>query len=400
MTEVVRTSWGERISKSVGGILFGVVLFFGSFVLLWWNEGSQDLSKVAKEAVLIESTQAAPESAQGGIVAIAGIVDTPSLLGDNLFLKPAKYLRVNRSTEVFAWQEDVTSTTKKDAVGGGETTTKEYSYKTGWVSTARSSSDFNAKEKAAWESKYGVRIDNSKARNRYFQDYNGYADVIQMGNYSMDGKSIAVPSSHPLNNLDKAVELRAQGGINPVINGDMIFLRKGGDSGDNVGDERLRYSVLESGFKGTAFGKLTGSTLEPFLSKGKGADVLKNKATLFRIFASDKEAAIEKLHGEYVFWKWILRLIGFLMMWIGLGLILDPISKVLDIVGVVGSVSKFVVSAVTFAVTLSFSVITMIVGALAHNVIGLIVTLVLVVGIVVFVVMTAKKKQPAPVKTV
>jgi len=34
-----RTRWFSRIGESIKGLLFGGVLFLGSFPLIWWNEG-------------------------------------------------------------------------------------------------------------------------------------------------------------------------------------------------------------------------------------------------------------------------------------------------------------------------------------------------------------------------
>ena len=39
-TKVTRQGFGSRLGGAIKGILFGIVLFFGSFVLLWWNEGN------------------------------------------------------------------------------------------------------------------------------------------------------------------------------------------------------------------------------------------------------------------------------------------------------------------------------------------------------------------------
>ena len=38
-TEVTYQSWGSRMSSSIGGVCIGVLLFFGSGGLLFWNEG-------------------------------------------------------------------------------------------------------------------------------------------------------------------------------------------------------------------------------------------------------------------------------------------------------------------------------------------------------------------------
>ena len=54
-TEVTRKGYGTRIGESITGILFGLILFIASFVLIFWNEGRYDLSKLARTAVEIEA---------------------------------------------------------------------------------------------------------------------------------------------------------------------------------------------------------------------------------------------------------------------------------------------------------------------------------------------------------
>ena len=39
-TETTRISYGQNIRDSFVGVLFGIILFFASFILLWLNEGN------------------------------------------------------------------------------------------------------------------------------------------------------------------------------------------------------------------------------------------------------------------------------------------------------------------------------------------------------------------------
>ena len=38
-TEVTRTGYFGRIGNAIKGVIFGIVLFFVSFIILFWNEG-------------------------------------------------------------------------------------------------------------------------------------------------------------------------------------------------------------------------------------------------------------------------------------------------------------------------------------------------------------------------
>ena len=77
---------------------------------------------------------------------------------------------------------------------------------------------------------------------------------------------------------------------------------------------------------------------------------------------------------------WILRLVGFLLMWIGLGLCFGPITAFLDVLPFLGSAGRFVISMAALPVALVLSLITILISILAHNLLALIVVLGLLIG--------------------
>lgn len=138
--EVEVTSWVDRIVNSFLGMVLGVVLFFGSFFLLYWNEGRVDLSPVARTAVEISATTI-DKSAQGNLVSMTGILTSPQLLSDDLFIKPGKYIALNRDVDMFAWVEHKETKTQKNN-GGSETKITTYTYAKEWTASPEDSSSF------------------------------------------------------------------------------------------------------------------------------------------------------------------------------------------------------------------------------------------------------------------
>lgn len=392
MVEVTHSNWSDRIGKSVGSIIIGVVLFFGSFALLYWNEGGVELSKIAKMAADIDATKDAGTN-DGKFVCINGEVSANEEIGDDMMFIPGKYLLVNRKVQVYAWTEREKSETKKDAVGGGETTTTYYYYEKQWVSKAENDSSFNQSEKHDYESKIGNRVDNTKAVDRVVEDGSKKVETVIMGKYTMDTSSLTLPSAKDVDNLEGKVDLsKLSSSYRKEIKSKYVYIRKSsGESGDNVGDEKVSYSVVKYPFQGCAFGKLDGTSLKTY-----NIDVaMKNKDTLFRLFDTDRESAIKIMHFEFVFWLWLCRIGGFLAMFIGLMFIFGPISTVLDIVGVVGSVSRFLINIILFFVSLGLSIVTIIVSAIVHNLIVLIIVLAVIVGLIIFFLVSQKKKGGA-----
>ncbi|MEN9245437.1 MAG: hypothetical protein Q6J78_01870, partial [Thermostichales cyanobacterium SRBZ-1_bins_19] len=62
----------------------GIVLFLGSFWVLFWNEGRVNLSHVAARATAIPAT-GAPTVAVGSLVSVSGPITSTELVGDNAF---------------------------------------------------------------------------------------------------------------------------------------------------------------------------------------------------------------------------------------------------------------------------------------------------------------------------
>jgi sulfite exporter TauE/SafE len=75
-----------------------------------------------------------------------------------------------------------------------------------------------------------------------------------------------------------------------------------------------------------------------------------------------------------------MRLVGFLMMWIGMSLSLGPINAVLDILPFLGNMSRTMIGVGTFVPALAMSVLTIIISIIAHNVFLLAGLFILIVG--------------------
>ena len=379
--EVVYSNWFERLGKSFVGVLIGICLFFGSFVLLYWNEGNLDVSKYAKTAVDVQA-DAATGTADGKLVAIFGKVESDELLDDEFFLKKGKYLLVERLAEIYAWQEHKEEKTKKDMAGGGSTTEITYTYEKKWMRANDVRTDFHKPE----------GHDNSLAENPLLTDADARVQVVKMGRYTMSTTGLTLPAATPLADLEKALTLKSIGRYRPEIRDGYVYLKKHGPSLPEVGNERVIYKVLPYPFNGTAFGKLSGNNLQSFTITGTGGETLKHDEILFRIFASDKEQALATMHEEFVTMLWFFRVIGFIAMWFGAMLVLDPLSTVLDIVGVVGSVSRFLINSVLFVTTLILSAVTVVISMITHNLFILLLVVAAIIGLMLFIVISRKSK--------
>ncbi len=369
-SEVSYRGLGDNLVESIKGVLVGLVLFAASFPLLWWNEGRTDISTVAKKAAAMKPDGSTKAAGEGKLVAVTDALKPEGTLGDPDFLKPGNYVQLRRESEMYAWVEKVTKKEEKK-VGGGTKETKTYTYDKQWTSRPEKSDDF----------RYPEGHDNPPL-TVHGQSWS--APKATVGAYGFVPDDIQLPSSRPIS-LTSEIVLPGK----HKKNGDYLFLGRGTLEQPVLGDVRVSFKGIEGGRKVTAYGKQEGLTLIAYMHEGKDK--------LYRVVDGTHEEAIAALHGEHTTMTWILRLVGFLMMWFGLALVLGPIQAVLDILPFLGSTSRALTGIVLFPVALVLTGVTVLVAIVAHNPILLIGVIVLVVGGAAFMIQrkSAKKKAAA-----
>ncbi len=154
-----------------------------------------------------------------------------------------------------------------------------------------------------------------------------------------------------------------------------------------LGDVRVTFQAVMPGKQITLYGKRTGTTVVAFVNE--------KDDKLFRAYPGTHEQAIAGMHGEHVMQTWIVRIGGFLAMWIGLGMILSPINAVLDIVPFIGSAGRAITSIAMFPVALILSGVTILVSIVAHSTILLVLTILVFAGGLTALIMIKRKKAPA-----
>lgn len=368
-TTTTTTGYGTRIGKSFGSAIAGILMFFGAFGLLYWNEGRTDLSSIAKSAIELPAGAVSTDAAvQGKLVSASGVVTSTETLGDDLYLKPGNYLAVDRKAEMYAWVETKSEKSQTN-VGGSETTQTTYDYAMDWTSSPQPSSEFQ----------YPADHENPDVA---VESNSFVVESLTVGSYTVTG-DVDLPSTSALPLKKELVSL--SGGAK--LSGDYVFLGTGTVTSPKLGDTRVSYSVLDSGFDGTVFGKLTNSKIS------KSVDADGNE--LYRVFAGSRDEAIATLHSEFVTMGWVLRVVGFLMMWLGLAAVLGPLATLLDILPFLGSTTRFLVLVITFPVALILSAITIIVSMILHSLIAVIIVLALVIAGLILLAKISRKKAIA-----
>ena len=351
---VTRTGWFSNIINSFVGVLFGIILFLVAFPVLWFNEGRTNMATVAQSSVLVDGTSVNAQT-EGKQVAVAGTLASNEQLGDPPYLAEGAYVQLNRNVEMFAWVEHKSTDTRKD-VGGSSTTTTTYTYEKQWTSSPDDSDTF---EHPQGHTNPPLPVQSTTI----------VVSSASVGAYAINPADITLPSGQDIRLNSEMVTTNK----NRRLVGNYILLGAGSSDTPQLGDIRISYNGVPANTRAIAFGKQQGATLIPYLTA-------KNDR-LYRVFLNtDRAGAIQEMNTEYTVIGWVLRLVGFLMMWIGLCLCFGPITTFLDVLPFLGSAGRFVVGLVAFPVALVLSIITIVISILAHNILALIVVLGLLIG--------------------
>ena len=130
-------SKGHNFKSGCAVVIFGIILFIGSFVLLWMNEANYvkniKMAKFIKDNVVSVSSNS-PEN-NNKLVHYSGKITTNEILAD-------EYIKVNtpaldRKVEMYQWKEN------KYTSGSGSSKRREYRYQKVWSEHPISSTNFH-----------------------------------------------------------------------------------------------------------------------------------------------------------------------------------------------------------------------------------------------------------------
>ena len=122
---VEKKSYGKRILDSFVGVLIGFLLFIGSFIVLFINEGRENLANYARQASEYNQGETYEEN---DLVYIVGSLSATNFAADN-YLKEDGYIYLERIVEMYAYIEDEHTKTK-EKLGGSTESIYTYSYTT------------------------------------------------------------------------------------------------------------------------------------------------------------------------------------------------------------------------------------------------------------------------------
>lgn len=373
-TEVTSEGWFSRLLSSIKGVVTGLIIFLIAFPLLFWNEGravkrAKDLSQ-GRGALVSISADKVEQANEGKLVHLSGIAETDATLSDSEFQVTAEnVLALRRVVEMYQWQENKRTETRKK-VGGKKETVTTYDYEKVWSETEINSSSF---KKSAGHRNPG---------NMAFESKTERADKVTLGAFELGGLAQQINTWSPLS-VDRELNMRAGRPLR-LVNGGYYF---GKDPGNpDIGDLRISFKVIEP-LEVTVVAVQSGESFKAF--EGDSG------STIFRLSPGEHTAdqMFEAMESENTTMLWVFRIVGFLMMAAGISAVFKPLVVVADVVPIFGDMLEFGIGLVAFVLAAPLALITIAIGWVAYRPIVGIGLLVVAVGILVGGFMLAKSRK-------
>ncbi|MCP3849612.1 MAG: hypothetical protein GY694_05160 [Gammaproteobacteria bacterium] len=339
-TEVSSQSWFSRIGQSIKGIFFGLILFVVAFPVLFWNEGRAINTQKSLEegAAAVVSIEAQPVHTQneGKLVHLSGQANTTDTLEDTQFNIKTQAIKLSREVKIFQWQEHTESKTEKE-MGGSTKTTKTYTYSKGWSSYLKSSSSFKHPQ------------GHENPTHIPFQESNWHAKSVSVGDFALN--HALIKEINGSNQVKLSNDNLPSGSKATLIDGEIYI---GDPNEPQVGDLRITFHEVKPQPVSIIAAQSGHSFTNYMTSTGKAIQLLNvGKVTARQMFDSELD--------KNTLLTWGLRVLGFFIMFIGLTLILKPLSVLGDVVpfignlieggaGLVSGIISFILTLITVAI--------------------------------------------------
>jgi hypothetical protein len=374
-TEVTSQSWFSRLGGAFKGILFGLLLIVGGIVLIFWNEGrAVETARTLEEGAgaVVSLADARPDPAnEGKLVHVTGPAKAGGELEDAEFGVKAAALRLRRLVEMYQWRESSHSE-KKKKLGGGEETKTTYTYKKEWADTLISSGGFKKPE------------GHQNPGTMPFEKVDLFSSDATLGQFRLPRSLISRIDQSvkaPVDPTTLPAGLSARG---KAIDG--IYYRGKDPAQPAIGDLRVSFratlpteiSVIAAQIKDT-FG--------PYAAKAGGSIELLREGT------HAAAAMFQAAQTENSQLTWILRAVGFILLFIGFSLVLRPLSVLVDIVPFLGNLMEVGVGIVAFLLAAPLALVTVAIAWLVARPLLGIGLLVAAAGLVILLRMRWKQKS-------
>ena len=388
VTETTTESWGSRLGGSIKGVLAGGLIFLAGFPILFWNEGNavktaRAIDEGEGACVSLESNAKVDPEMEGKFVHMSGKADTKDVLVDDVFGVSNTAIRLERKVEMFQWIED-SKTQEKKKLGGSVEKTTTYTYRQAWVDHAIDSSGF----KEQGHNNPGAMEFESEKRE---------AANVTFGAFRLSEKQISKIGSEKAFAFPNSFTCKV---ARVQISGTTIYVPEAGTrnneknnrnvlSQPRVGDMRVNFSVVLP-HDISLIAKQKGDTFVDYTAKnGKKLNYLTDGV-------EDAAAMFATARTNNAIMTWLIRLGGFIVMFIGLGMVFKPLSVLADVLPILGDIVEIGTGLVAGVIAFFCSLVTIAIAWIFYRpVLGIL--LLVGAGALIFWLVKKRRAKAAPV---
>ena len=410
-------SWFSRLGGAFKGVLIGLIIFIIGFPVLWNNEhdavrNTNALNELQKVTIDVGKPEIQAEN-EGKPVFMTGPAATQDVLTDPIFGISENAIRLSREVEIYQYVEQQHSETKKKMGGGTETVTT-YTYEPAWVQAPIDSNTFENPDARTTCRNVGImrfQDDELMAANVSFGAFKFGPEIIaKIGGskaYTLapdfqlpqqlkvlgariEGEYVIVPYTAPAtttaNAIDQAVNAVAGAGDANAA-GQAIANAVVPQPVTQIGDLRVKFAITKP-HDVSLIAVQKGDTFTDYTAKNGKKQFLFRDGTHTATDLFEAKAASNKMK------RWFFRAIGFILMYIGMGMVFRPLSVLADVIPFIGTIVGKGTSFVAFIIAAICSLVTIAIAWIAYRPI-LAISLLVVAGACVFLFISKKKAAAA-----
>ena len=396
-TETTSTSYGQRLAGSAKGMIGGLLMFIIGTCLLWWNEGrtvrtAKAIGDAASHVESVADVSRVDASLNGKLIHASAFADTKDTLTDDMFGVRELAIRLDRKVEYYQWVENA-QTKEREKIGGGKETTTTYTYEQKWVDKPVNSAEFKDPQ---YQSANKVLSE--------VEERNEMAQHVTFGAYTLPELFVAsISGSEPVEvrmteeqrfTWDERLHM-----LRPKVNTETSLVHTSANTvylglspnSPQVGDVRVTFTKVPPADI-SLIAQVDGSTFKAYRAKNGQSFSRVQMGTV------GADEMIEQARSENNMLTWVLRLVGVLLIVIGLKGMFGLLPMLFKVLPFLGSIVDAGVGLVSWILGLAWSLIIIAIAWLVFRPIIGISLLVLAIAGIVFLKRRGKKneeKQPA-----
>lgn len=334
--------------------ILGIGLFFGSFYLLWWNEGHsvdriRTLQK-GRDSVVAVSSNTVEANNNGALIYLSGQANTHDILKDTFFGVEENALKLKRFVEMYQWKQDFHT----------EEGTNEliYTYRETWSEKLIDSSRFKQPQ--------GHQNPSSKP----YESKTFVAPKITVGVYELTKPFVEKLRAFKHYKLSEENFRAMDASLRQLFEFHGNKYYDGYYDGDpynpHIGDIHISYDIIKP-MEVSVIGKQNNNIIETYYTKNGSIKLLKGRRVRAKTMFSDAE-------WKNTLWTCLRRLGGLLMMIIGLTIIIQPIKLLAPIFPFIAIILPNPIDEsdpITIKVSLVLSFLTMVLAWIFYRIIPL-----------------------------